>query len=187
MIKLKDILLENTAPSIFTARRTDDRTKRQAVINYRKAVKLVDEYVAGGSKGNLNLSELGLTALPSNLKNVKVSGYFYCDGNKLTSLEGAPSSVGGDFYCNNNKLTSLEGAPSSVGGDFYCNKNKLTSLQGAPSSVGGDFYCYDNELTSLEGAPNSVGGDFYCRYNRVTKFTAQQVKAVCDVTGDIFV
>jgi hypothetical protein len=28
-----------------------------------------------------------------------VSGYFYCDNNQLTSLEGCPSSVGGDFYC----------------------------------------------------------------------------------------
>jgi len=30
----------------------------------------------------------------------------------LTSLEGAPSSVGGNFYCSGNKLTSLEGFPT---------------------------------------------------------------------------
>ncbi|MFA5754675.1 MAG: hypothetical protein WC905_05030, partial [Patescibacteria group bacterium] len=61
--------------------------------------------------------------------------------------------INGDFYCNNNQLTSLQGAPESVGGDFYCSSNQLTSLQGAPESVGGDFYCYQNHLTSLQGAP----------------------------------
>jgi len=95
-------------------------------------------------------------------------GGFYCNHNKLTSLEGAPSHVGGDFYCNNNQLTSLEGAPSHVGGGFYCNHNKLTSLEGAPSHVGGDFYCNNNKLTSLEGAPSHVGGGFFCSNNQLT-------------------
>ena len=52
-----------------------------------------------------------------------VSGTFYCSGNSLTSLEGAPRKVGGHFYCSNNSLTSLEGAPQSVGGDFHCANN----------------------------------------------------------------
>ena len=68
--------------------------------------------------------------------------------------------VGGDFYCTGNKLTSLQGAPSEVGGNFYCFENQLTSLQGAPSKVGGNFNCSDNKLTSLKGAPSKVGGKF---------------------------
>jgi hypothetical protein len=76
-----------------------------------------------------------------------VGGDFYCDGNNLTSLEGAPSSVGGGFSCDGNKLTSLEGSPSSVGGGFSCDGNKLTSLEGSPSSVGGDFYCGGNPVS----------------------------------------
>jgi hypothetical protein len=71
----------------------------------------------------------------------KVSGYFNCNNNKLTSLEGAPKSVGSGFYCANNQLTSLEGAPQSVDGNFYCHINQLTSLKGAPQSVGGTFWC----------------------------------------------
>ena len=51
-----------------------------------------------------------------------------------------------DFNCNHNKLTSLAGAPSSVGGDFSCYRNKLTSLAGAPSSVGKDFWCMGNAI-----------------------------------------
>ena len=97
-----------------------------------------------------------------------VGGEFSCSRNNLTSLEGAPSSVSGNFYCYDNNLTSLKGAPSSVGGEFSCSRNNLTSLEGAPSSVGGDFHCSDNKLTSLEGAPSSVGGKFYCYDNKLT-------------------
>jgi hypothetical protein len=31
----------------------------------------------------------------------KVSGYFWCDGNKLTTLEGCPNYVGRSFYGDN--------------------------------------------------------------------------------------
>lgn len=87
---------------------------------------------------------------------------FNCSRNRLTSLEGAPKSVGGCFYCSWNELTSLEGAPKSVGMNFNCRGNGLTSLVGAPESVGRDFNCLGNELISLEGAPEIVGGDFEC-------------------------
>jgi hypothetical protein len=95
-------------------------------------------------------------------------GDFRCSNNNLTSLVGAPSSVGGYFSCADNKLTSLVGAPSSVSGYFDCSYNKLMSLEGAPSSVGGYFSCADNQLTSLEGAPSSVGGYFSCSFNNIT-------------------
>ena len=92
---------------------------------------------------------------------------FNCSESRLSSLEGAPQSVGGDFSCSYNTLASLEGAPQSVGGDFYCGNNSLTSLEGAPQSVGGNFFCSNSSLTSLEGAPQSVGGDFTCNYNQL--------------------
>ena len=100
----------------------------------------------------------------------KVSGYFGCNNNPLTSLEGAPQSVGVDFNCTNNSLTSLEGAPKHVGRDFYCGYNSLTSLKGAPQHVDGGFSCSNNykSLTSLEGAPQRVGGNFSCSYNSLT-------------------
>ena len=74
----------------------------------------------------------------------------------------------------------------TVGADFDCSNNKLTSLINAPKFVGGNFNCSYNELTSLEGASTNVGGGFYCRNNPV-EFTEQQVRAVCDVKGRIFV
>jgi hypothetical protein len=116
--------------------------------------------------GDVYLSHRSLTKLP--LKFGRVSGYFSCYNNKLTTLEGAPKEVSGGFDCDNNKLTSLEGAPKEVGGGFICSNNKLTTLEGAPKEVSGDFYCRYNNLTSLEGAPKEVSGNFYCGYNKLT-------------------
>ena len=118
-------------------------------------------------KGDLDLSDMELTELPD-LSTVTVLGNFNCEHNQLTSLVGAPKSVGGDFVCKFNQLTSLTGAPKSVGGDFYCHCNQLTSLTGAPKSVGGDFWCEHKQLTSLEHAPKSVGGSFLCNHNQLT-------------------
>jgi len=196
MIKLKDILFESTTPDIFIPRRLGDRLERYIKI-----------YIRNGSKGNLDLSGMNLTELPAILSNVTVGGTFYCNNNRLTSLSGAPQRVDGHFNCSNNSLTSLSGAPQHVRGYFYCSYNSLTSLSGAPQHVGGNFYCYSNSLTSLSGAPQRVGGDFYCSYNKLTslsgapqhvvgdfyctnnavKFTVAQVRAVCDVSGEVFV
>jgi hypothetical protein len=117
-------------------------------------------------KGNFDCTGKGLT----NLRGIRfgeVSGYFHCDYNQLTTLEGAPQSVGGEFDCSNNQLTSLEGAPQTVGDSFFCYGNQLTTLKGAPRTVGG-FNCANNQLTTLEGAPRTVGGDFSCSRNLLT-------------------
>ena len=69
------------------------------------------------------------------------SGDYRYAGHDLTSLKGAPESVGGNFYCGRNMLMSLEGAPESVGGDFYCSSNSLMTLVGAPEKIVGNFSC----------------------------------------------
>jgi hypothetical protein len=136
--------------------------KRYGIQNWKlnPQTKLVDV------EGDVYLFRKELKTIP--VKFGKVTGYFNCGYNQLTSLQGAPESVGGDFNCYNNKLTSLEGAPQSVGGDFCCDSNQLTSLEGGPQSVGGNFNCYNNKLTSLQGCPQSVGGGFYCSDNQIT-------------------
>ena len=117
--------------------------------------------------GDFDCSSKSLTDLKG-IKFGEVSGVFSCYNNRLTSLVGAPQSVGINFYCNNNRLTSLEGAPQSVVRDFSCYNNRLTSLEGAPQSVVRDFSCSNNQLTSLVGAPQSVGINFYCSNNQLT-------------------
>jgi hypothetical protein len=118
--------------------------------------------------GDVNLNGEKLKSF-SGLKFGVVTGQFDCSYNDLTSLVGAPRSVGGDFDCSNNDLTSLVGAPQSVGGDFFdCSNNDLTSLVGAPQSVEGDFYCHKNKIKSLVGAPKKLKGEFHCEDNNLT-------------------
>ena len=154
MIKLKQLLIENTAPDIFVPRRVEDRIERY-----------IKDYIRNGSQGDLRINQLDLIELPAILKNVTVNG---------------------DFVCEMNQLTSLKNSPKYVSNDFLCNDNMITSLKGATSSVGGSFYCSWNNLKSLEFAPKSVDKDFSCGFNAV-KFTEEQVRAVCDVKGTIFV
>ena len=120
----------------------------------------------GHVKGNFNCSNNRLTSL--NGAPQTIGSGFYCGANSLTSLEGAPKPVNGDFACGNNQLTSLEGAPKTVGGSFFCYSNQLTSLTGAPKTVNAVFSCSDNQLTSLIGAPQIVGRSFYCDNNQLT-------------------
>ena len=132
MIKLKDILLENTAPNIFIPRRMENRVER-----------LIKTYIRNGNKGNLNLQDLNLTVLPEMLKDITVDG------------------------------------------DFYCGNNNLTTLENCPKTVSGVFGCSSNFLKSLEGAPKFVGENFMCRFNPV-KFTEKDIRAVCDVKGEVY-
>ena len=116
--------------------------------------------------GGVDLSNRNLDRLP--LKFNKVSNYFYCKNNNLTTLEGCPIWVGNSFHCYENKLVNLTGCPSYVGDTFYCSNNYLTNLIGSPKKVGSSFFCYSNKLTSLEGAPNYVGCHFYCFDNQLS-------------------
>jgi hypothetical protein len=111
------------------------------------------------------LCNYGLDKLP--LKFNKVSGYFNCYNNILTTLEGAPKSVGGEYFnCSFNNLTTLEGGPKEVSGYFECSSNKLISLVGSPKEVGGNFYCRGNKLTTLKGSPEKVSS-FNCDWNEL--------------------
>lgn len=116
--------------------------------------------------GDVDLASRVLTELP--LKFNKVSGNFFCNNNRLTTLIGCPNIVSGNFYCTYNHLESLVGCPSEVGGKFNCYNNQLTSLIGCPIIIRGDFLCSSNELKSLNGCPSEVGADFNCTSNELT-------------------
>jgi hypothetical protein len=91
--------------------------------------------------GSVYLYGKGLTELPLTFN--KVTGYFNCGGNYLTSLKGSPRWVGSWFSCFNNQLTSLEFSPDYVGDDFISETNYLTDNY-CDTEIGGYFY------TSLE-------------------------------------
>lgn len=58
----------------------------------------------------------------------KVSGWFDCAYNHLTTLENTPDEVGDTFDCSYNQLTSLEGAPNTAE-NFWCNNNLIQFTQ----------------------------------------------------------
>ena len=93
--------------------------------------------------GGVDLWNERLTKLP--LKFGRVSGYFECGYNNLTSLEGSPIEVGRNFGCGHNNLTSLKGAPKKVGGYFNCSYNKITKLEHMPN-VRDEIYIDGNPL-----------------------------------------
>ena len=208
MIKLTSLLKEIETRKILVPRRSGEERERNRIIALKRQIELNTKN--GVYEGNLNLQNAGLTSLEFlGLGNINITGHFDCTHNKLTSLKGAPESVGGGFYCSSNNLTSLEGAPERVGGDFDCSSNNLTSLEGAPERVGGSFYCGGNKLTSLKDAPERVGGSFGCSGNILTslegaperisgdfhcssqrngvKFSKEDVRKVSNVKGRIFV
>jgi len=135
----------------------------------------------GKVKSTFNCSDNFITSLEGAPQTV--GRYFNCSNNQLTSLEGAPQTVGASFDCSNNSLTSLEGLPNGfvLGGSFYCSENSLTSLAGLPDgfSAEGNFNCSDNSLTSLKGAPQNVNGTFNCSDNQLTSLKGgpQSVRA----------
>ena len=115
--------------------------------------------------GGVLLSNMELDKLP--LKFNKVTGYFDCSWNKLTTLEGSPKETGSSFDCRRNKLVTLDGCPDEIGGDFYCSFNELTTLEGGPKSVRWDFDCRNNKLTDLKGSPRHIGGFLNCPDNKL--------------------
>ena len=135
-------------------------------------------------EGNVDLSYLYLIGL-FDLSDVEVMGYFNCNNNNLTSLAGAPHTVGGSFNCFNNDLTNLKGAPQTVGGDFDCCNNNLTNLEGSPHTVGGYFGCMNTNLTSLEGIPKTVGIHFYIDKALKDKFPEEYIRSLCKIKGRV--
>ncbi len=110
--------------------------------------------------GNIDLSQMRLTELP--LRFNKVTGYFLCIENRLTSLKGSPKWVGDSFHCGHNNLTSLEFGPVYVGGYFCCSDNDLTDLIDSPKQVGGYFSCVRNKkLINPKGCTEKIGEEFY--------------------------
>ena len=113
-------------------------------------------------EGNVKLHRRNLTKIP--FKFGKVTGYFYCFGNELTSLRGCPKEVYGDFVCFENNLKNLIGGPQEVVGEYTCYHNQLESLEGCAGDIGGSLHCSNNELEMLD-CSSVINGDIFCYGN----------------------
>ena len=120
----------------YTMETIHDICKRYNIKNY-----IVNDDGSIDVNGDVELSFKDLTELP--LRFNKVTGWFDCSDNNLTTLKGSPLWVGGWFSCRVNNLTSLEFSPDYVGSWFSCKSNNLTDNY-CDTEIGGGFY------TSLE-------------------------------------
>lgn len=167
---------------------------------------LDDSIVLKKISTTIDITDTGLYDIPKIYKGTIISGGFNCSYNYLTSLENSPETVTGIYDCSYNSLKSLHGAPQIINRDFICTMNKglsleggpkvvlgtfecpdcgITSLIGAPQIINKHFVCRNNKLTSLEGMPKEVGGNVYLKWNTAT-FKEEDVRAVCDVKGEVF-
>ena len=122
----------------------DEICKKYNIENYKiNPDESIDVDVNGCVNEYVNLSYKNLTKLP--LKFNKVNGSFYCDNNKLTTLEGCPKEVNGYFSCIYNELTSFEFAPKIIRGEFICWNNNIKSFEYFPYVKNG-FYCEGNPI-----------------------------------------
>ncbi len=129
--------------------------KRYGITNY-----IINDDGSIDVNGDVDLSFKDLTELPLIFN--KVSGYFGCGYNKLTTLKGSPRWVGGSFSCTYNKLTSLEFGPDYVGGWFSCETNPLIDNY-CDSEILGDF------ITSLKQDGLIFKGNKVKNYNEWRK------------------
>ena len=137
----------------------------------------IENYTINGDgsidvNGSVYLYGKGLTELPLTFN--RVSGYFNCVRNRLTSLKGCPRWVGGYFRCNYNNLTSLEFGPDYVGTWFDCRYNQLTDNY-SDTEIGGDFY------TSLEQDGLIINNNRVTNYKEFQKLYKRKL-----ILNDIF-
>ena len=101
--------------------------------------------------GHVNIRDLNEPSFPFQFG--KVTGTFDCNYGNITSLIGAPESVG--VGC----------AGIYTGGGFSCHSTMVSSLQGAPQYVNGSFSCYGTNIISLTGVDKiikQINGRFLC-------------------------
>ncbi len=84
-----------------------------------------------------------LDKLPLNFN--RVSGWFNCHNNNLTSLEGSPKEVGGDFICTHNKITTLKGSPILIWGYLDLESNPLSIIDSS-IEIKGKIYIDNTNL-----------------------------------------
>ena len=76
--------------------------------------------------GSVGLAYRNLKSIPITFK--EVSGYFSCNDNQLTSLEGCPETVSGGFSCYDNQLTNFDGLPEFFERPIYIYGNPVYEI-----------------------------------------------------------
>ena len=141
--EISKILKEEKKRSIFTSRNIEGRKKTHIEqINQR-----IQDYIKGGSQGDLDLRNTPIISLPNNL--TKVGGLLDLSGTPITSLPDNLTKVEGDLDLTNSLITSL---PDNlkVGGHLNLRKTPLSTK-----------YSKDEIRKMIEDKGGDVKGDIF--------------------------
>ena len=138
MIKLKDILLGSDKLNILIPRRNkEERQKNYQIVIQKKIQKIqkdIQEYIKNGSKGNLDLENTPIQALPDNLT---VGGSLYLSN---TPIQRLPNNltVGFSLDLSNTPIKTLPDNLTKVGGNLDLSNTPIKTLPDN-LSVGGSL------------------------------------------------
>ena len=157
MVKLLDLLKED---SPFVPRGSkEERGKEYERILRNK----IQQYIKDGSKGDLDLTDIPITSLPSNL--TKVGGDLDLSFVPITLLPDN-LKVKGNLYLSRTEITKLPDN-LTVGGNLSLFRAPITTLP--PNlTVGGNLNLYDSLITSLPDTLK-VGGSLSLIYTPLSK------------------
>lgn len=166
-----------------TVRRSAENKRPSGATEWTFADWFGEDLTGKTYEGEIFAHNAGITSLKGAPKTV-VGGVFLA-GNELASLEFGPSTVRGDYYIvDGNKLTSLEGAPKNFEGRFSAKNNRLTSLKGAPKKCKSFSISYNPELASLSGGPEEVENEYAAAYCGLTSLEGAPKKAFDFIVHD---
>lgn len=100
--------------------------------------------------GTLNVTDLGLTRLPSLPINLRK---LFCDGNRLKTLPVLPQTLN-VLSCSNNLLQSLPALPNTLT-RLDCSYNCIKEMPELPASLN-VLHCSNNELKCLPALTNLI-------------------------------
>ena len=120
MIKLIDILLEEEKYHILKQLRSPEERKKNYIIATQQKIQ---QYIKGGSNGDLELIDTPIISLPDNLT---VGGSLSLHDTPITSLPNN-LTVSGNLYLQRTPITSLPD-DLKVKGNLYLMNTPITSL-----------------------------------------------------------
>jgi hypothetical protein len=136
MIKLINLIREDN--KILVPRRSREEREKNYILATQKKIQ---QYIKGGSEGNLDLSNTPITSLPQDLK---VGGSLFLYRTPITSLPQG-LVVGRNLMLSYTPITSLP-QDLKVGGTLGLIDTPITSLP-QDLKVGGDLYLHNTPIS----------------------------------------
>jgi len=156
----------------FNKSEIDDICKKYNIQNYT-----INSDGSIDVEGTVWLCNMQLKEMP--LKFNRVSGWFDCSDNQLTTLEGCPNYVGDSFDCSSNYLTTLEGCPKEIKNFINIGYNfELADLNGLANSNGlaNRIFFMDTKVADLINMFGDI--KFFEEYQETYNFLRKDCKIV---------